>query len=99
MDYIKASKVVYLEGYLWDQPRAKKAFVKAATRPSGGRKVSLTLSDAFCVGRHREEFLDLIENHVDILFANESEILSLYQVDDFDEALAAGHAASARSPR
>jgi sugar/nucleoside kinase (ribokinase family) len=88
MDYITSSKVVYLEGYLWDQPRAKKAMRDAAIKAQqAGVKVSLTLSDAFCVARFRDEFLELAEKHVDILFANESEILSLYQVDRFDDAL------------
>ena len=88
MDYITSSKVVYLEGYLWDQPRAKKAMREAAVKAhDAGVKVSLTLSDAFCVARFRDEFLELAEKHVDILFANESEILSLYQVDNFDDAL------------
>jgi sugar/nucleoside kinase (ribokinase family) len=88
MDYISASKVVYLEGYLWDQPRAKQAMRDAALRAqASGVKVSLTLSDSFCVARYRDEFLDLAEKHVDILFANEGEILSLYQTDDFDTAL------------
>jgi sugar/nucleoside kinase (ribokinase family) len=88
MDYITSSKVLYLEGYLWDQPRAKKAMRDAAVRArEAGAKVSLTLSDAFCVARFRDEFLDLAENLVDILFANESEILSLYQVSSFDDAV------------
>jgi len=88
MDYITSSKVVYLEGYLWDQPRAKKAMRDAAIKAKeAGAKVSLTLSDAFCVARFRDEFIDLAEKHVDILFANESEILSLYQVERFDDAL------------
>ncbi|HLG55235.1 MAG TPA: adenosine kinase [Vicinamibacterales bacterium] len=88
MDYIASSKVVYLEGYLWDQPRAKKAMRDAAIKAhDGGVKVSLTLSDAFCVGRFREEFLELAEEYVDILFANETEILSLYQTANFDDAL------------
>jgi sugar/nucleoside kinase (ribokinase family) len=88
MDYVTGSKVVYLEGYLWDQPRAKAAMRDAAIKAhDAGVKVSLTLSDAFCVARFRDEFLELAEKHVDILFANESEILSLYQVDDFDAAL------------
>jgi sugar/nucleoside kinase (ribokinase family) len=88
MDYITSSKVVYLEGYLWDQPRAKKAMRDAAIKAhDAGVKVSLTLSDAFCVARFRDEFIDLAEKHVDILFANESEILSLYQVERFDDAL------------
>jgi sugar/nucleoside kinase (ribokinase family) len=88
MGYITSSKVLYLEGYLWDQPRAKKAMRDAAIKAQqSGVKVSLTLSDAFCVARFRDEFLDLLEHHVDILFANESEILSLYQVENFDDAL------------
>jgi sugar/nucleoside kinase (ribokinase family) len=88
MNYIGASKVLYLEGYLWDQPRAKNAMREAAFKAQkAGVKVSLTLSDSFCVARFREEFLELVENHVDILFANESEILSLYQVETFDDAL------------
>ena len=89
MDHIAASKVVYMEGYLWDLPAAKKAMLDAAMKArESGVKVSLTLSDSFCVGRFRDEFLDLAEKHVDILFANESEILSLYQTDNFDEAVA-----------
>jgi len=88
MDYITASKVVYLEGYLWDQPRAKEAMRGAALKAAqAGTKVSLTLSDAFCVARFRSEFLELAEKHVDILFANESEILSLYETSSFDEAV------------
>jgi sugar/nucleoside kinase (ribokinase family) len=86
--YIESAEVLYLEGYLWDQPRAKQAMRDAAVRAkTAGVKVSLTLSDAFCVARFRDEFLDLAENYVDILFANESEILSLYQVERFDDAL------------
>jgi sugar/nucleoside kinase (ribokinase family) len=85
---IEASEVVYLEGYLWDQPPAKEAFLRAAAiAAAAGRKVALTLSDRFCVERHRAEFLDLVERHVDILFANEEEIKALYEVDDFDSAL------------
>ncbi|UUX52148.1 adenosine kinase [Nisaea acidiphila] len=87
-DRIAASKVVYLEGYLFDPPEAKKAFVEAAkqTHASGG-KVSLTLSDPFCVDRHRDAFMELVDHHIDILFANEQELLSLYQTEDFDDAL------------
>ena len=88
IDYITSSTVVYLEGYLWDQPRAKQAMREAAIKAhAAGVKVSLTLSDSFCVDRYRSEFLDLPEHHVDILFANEAEILSLYRVSTFDEAL------------
>ena len=87
-ELISKSAVTYLEGYLWDPPSAKKAFLKAAkAAEAAGRKVSLSLSDPFCVDRHRDEFVDLINNHVDILFANEDEIKSLYQVESFDEAL------------
>jgi sugar/nucleoside kinase (ribokinase family) len=80
--------IVYLEGYLWDPPQAKEAFVRAANIARGaGRQVALTLSDAFCVDRHRDSFLELIKRDVDILFANEAEIKSLYQADGFDDAL------------
>ncbi|WP_430396872.1 adenosine kinase [Ferrovibrio sp.] len=82
------AKVTYLEGYLWDQPRAKEAMRKAMRLAhEAGNKVALTLSDAFCVERHRAEFQYLVEHAVDILFANESEIVSLYQSSDFDGAL------------
>jgi sugar/nucleoside kinase (ribokinase family) len=89
-DTIKGSKVVYLEGYLWDPPRAKEAFLQAARIAHGAdRKVALTLSDSFCVERHRASFRDLVENHIDILIANEAEICSLWQMDSFDAALQA----------
>ena len=85
---IADAQVTYLEGYLWDPPAAKNAFRKAAKAArEAGRKVALTLSDSFCVERHRDEFLDLVRHEVDILFANEAEIKSLYQVDNFDDAL------------
>jgi len=93
-DEIAAAQVTYLEGYLWDPPAAKEAFLKAAAiAHDKGRQVSLSLSDAFCVERHRGDFLELISGHVDILFANEDEINSLYQADEFDAALQAvrGH--------
>ena len=85
---IARAKITYLEGYLWDRPAAKNAF-RQATRAAhkADRKVALSLSDPFCVDRWRAEFRDLVEVEVDILFANEEEIMSLYQVDDFDEAL------------
>jgi sugar/nucleoside kinase (ribokinase family) len=87
---IEGAQVTYLEGYLFDPPRAKAAFQKAAEiAHAAGRKVSLTLSDAFCVERYRGEFRALIEGHVDILFANEAEITALYETKDFDQALAA----------
>jgi len=87
---IARSKAVYLEGYLWDPPRAKEAMLKAANvaHKHGGR-VALSLSDAFCVGRHRAEFGRLIEDHVDILFANEDEILSLTETESFEAAMSA----------
>jgi sugar/nucleoside kinase (ribokinase family) len=86
---IEASQIVYLEGYLFDQPQAKAAFRQAvAIASKAGRKVALTLSDGFCVDRHRAEFLDLIRSGVGILFANESEITSLYETRSFDEAAA-----------
>jgi sugar/nucleoside kinase (ribokinase family) len=86
---VAASAVLYLEGYLWDPKSAKEAFVKAATiAHQAGRQVALTLSDSFCVGRYRDEFLDLMRNGtVDLIFANEAELGSLYQTADFDAAL------------
>jgi sugar/nucleoside kinase (ribokinase family) len=87
---IAASSVIYLEGYLWDPKSAKEAFVKASTiAHQAGRQVALTLSDSFCVDRYRGEFLDLMKNGtVDLVFANEAELRSLYQTPDFDGALA-----------
>jgi sugar/nucleoside kinase (ribokinase family) len=85
---IAAAQVTYLEGYLWDQPAAKRAFILAAELAhSHGRQVGLSLSDPFCVDRHRGDFLRLVEHHVDILFANEDEVVSLYQEHAFDAAL------------
>ena len=86
---IAAAAVIYLEGYLWDPPHAKEAFVKAAAiAHKAGRRVALTLSDAFCVDRYRAEFLGLIrKGTVDIVFANEHELRSLYQTADFDTAV------------
>ena len=85
---VESSAVTYLEGYVWDPPAAKEAVRRAAAiAHRADRRVALTLSDPFCVERHREEFLELIENDVDILFANEHEITMLYQVETFDEAL------------
>jgi len=93
-ELIAGSQVTYLEGYLWDPPRAKEAFLKAAgAAHAAGRKVSLSLSDSFCVHRHHDEFMDLVANHVDILFANEHEIGALYGTDDIAVAVEAvkGH--------
>ncbi len=88
---VKASAITYLEGYLWDPPAAKQAFLKAADiAHAAGRKVALTLSDAFCVDRYRDEFLDLIRKKtVDIVFANQHELTSLYQTADFETAVIA----------
>lgn len=86
-DLIKSSKVTYLEGYLFDPPRAKEAFFKASEiAEKAGQRVALSLSDGFCVDRHRDDFLKFIKKHVDILFANEDEIKALYEVDDFANA-------------
>ena len=88
---IGAAEIVYLEGYLWDPPHAKEAFRKAARMAhEAGRDVALTLSDAFCVERYRAEFLDLIRTRtVDLIFANERELRSLYETADFDTAVGA----------
>jgi adenosine kinase len=88
-EQIASASITYLEGYLWDPKDAKEAFVKAATLAhKAQRKVALTLSDAFCVGRYRSEFLDLIRKRtVDLIFANEAELTSLYETPDFDAAL------------
>jgi sugar/nucleoside kinase (ribokinase family) len=86
---ISSAAIVYLEGYLWDPPHAKEAFLKAAAiAHAGGRSVALSLSDAFCVDRYRAEFLHLIRSHtVDLVFANEHELHSLYETSDFDAAV------------
>ena len=90
---VAAAQVTYVEGYLWDPPEAKKAVLKAFDAAhAAGRQVSITLSDSFCVDRYREEFRALIRDKVDILFANEAEIKSLYRVESFDKALAAARA-------
>jgi sugar/nucleoside kinase (ribokinase family) len=87
-DLIAAAEVTFLEGYLWDAPGAQEAFRYAAEQAQAARRrVALTLSDAGAVERHRDTFLDLINGAVDILFANEAEITTLYEVDSFDDAL------------
>ncbi|MBO22328.1 MAG: adenosine kinase [Rhodospirillaceae bacterium] len=87
-ELIARAQVTYLEGYLWDREAAKAAFHRAAGfAHAHDRMVSLSLSDPFCVDRHRESFRELVRDHVDILFANEDEITSLYEVDDFDAAV------------
>ena len=86
---VRASRIVYLEGYMWDRPAAKAAFQKAAEiARQGGHRVALTLSDSFCVDRFRGEFIDLMRRGlVDTLFANSDEVLSLYQTPYFAEAV------------
>jgi sugar/nucleoside kinase (ribokinase family) len=99
---VASAAVTYLEGYVWDPPAAKEAVRRAAAiAHRADRLVALTLSDPFCVERHREEFLALIERDIDILFANEHEITMLYEVDTFDEALhhVRGHCAIAALTR
>ncbi|WFU09004.1 adenosine kinase [Rhizobium sp. CB3090] len=88
-DVVADAKVTYFEGYLWDPPRAKEAIRECARiAHANGREMSMTLSDSFCVGRYRDEFLDLMRSGtVDIVFANRDEALSLYETDDFDKAL------------
>jgi len=88
-DIIKDSQVTYLEGYLFDPPEAKKAFHLAAkVAHDAGRQLALTLSDVFCVNRHRSEFIELIKNEVDILFANQNELMALYETRDLGDAVA-----------
>lgn len=102
---IKAARITYLEGYLFDPPHAQEAFRRAARiAHEAGNKVAITLSDPFCVERHRDAFLDFIRAEADILFANEHEILTLYKTEDFAEAATAvrgdvGFAALTRSRR
>jgi sugar/nucleoside kinase (ribokinase family) len=92
-ELITDARVTFLEGYLFDRPEAKEAYWKASrVAHDAGRLVALTLSDTFCVVRHRDAWRDLVADQVDILFANEHEALALYEVDTFDEALAAARA-------
>jgi sugar/nucleoside kinase (ribokinase family) len=94
LSMVRQTKVLYLEGYLWDAEAAKKAFLAAAAEVKAHEgEVALSLSDPFCVDRHRTSFLELVEGHVDILFANEEEIKSLYLTDSFEQAtdLVRGH--------
>jgi sugar/nucleoside kinase (ribokinase family) len=89
-DIVGAARITYLEGYLFDPPQAQRAFRKAAAvAHAAGHQVALSLSDPFCVERHRAAFRDLVDGHVDILFANEAEICSLYETEDFAAAAAA----------
>ncbi len=101
-EVIQRGRVLYLEGYLFDPPEAQEAFrVAAQIAHDAGRTVSLTLSDSFCVDRHRDAFVDLVRNHVDLVFANEDEICSLFEVDEFDAAVGElrGHGAIAALTR
>ena len=84
---IKKGEIVFLEGYLWDEGDPKKAFEKAI---KNSNKVAMSLSDQFCVDRHKTNFLDLVKNKLDITFANEQEILSLIDAKNFDEAISFG---------
>ena len=86
---VAAARILYIEGYLWDEEQAKQASRKAiaAVKGAGGR-VALSLSDSFCVGRFRDEFLQLLDRDVNILFANEDEAKALFQVEDFDGVIA-----------
>ncbi|HEY7551612.1 MAG TPA: adenosine kinase [Hyphomicrobiaceae bacterium] len=86
-ELIRSARILYLEGYLFDRPEAKAAFRQAADiAAKAGRQVALTLSDPFCVDRHRAEFLELVRRSVDILFANEAEVTSLYETASFEAA-------------
>ena len=90
LELVASAQVLYLEGYLWDEPDAKDAIRHAArSAHRAGNRVAFTLSDGFCVDRHRAEFLELVEHDVDVLFANEAEIIALYEVGEFDDALQA----------
>jgi sugar/nucleoside kinase (ribokinase family) len=87
-DLIKASQIVYLEGYLFDSPSGREAFAKACEiARQAGRKTAITLSDSFVVDRWRDDLMAFIERHIDLVFANESELLAMFQTDDFFKAL------------
>ena len=87
-EVIAKAGITYLEGYLWDSPSAKAALMKAADiSHANNKRVSLTLSDPLCVERHRAEFREFVLDHIDILFANEAEVKSLYEIDDFGAAM------------
>ncbi len=87
LDQVAQARILYLEGYLWDSDAAKRAFIAAAeVMKAAGGQVALSLSDAFCVERHRDSFLELVNGYVDVLFANEMEITALYRVNSFEEA-------------
>ena len=83
-DAIKQSEIILLEGYLWDEGEPKKAFDKAI---NNANKVAMSLSDKFCVDRHKPQFLDLVKNRLNLVFANEEEIMSLIDTNNFDEVI------------
>ncbi len=83
-DAIKKSEIIFLEGYLWDEGEPKKAFDKAINK---AKKVAMSLSDLFCVDRHKPHFLDLVKNKIDITFANEQEMTSLIEAQNFNEVI------------
>ena len=87
VDVVKKSDIIFLEGYLWDEGAPKKAFNKAI---SNSKKVAMSLSDQFCVDRHKSDFLDLVKNNLDIIFANESEMMSLINTKNFNEVISFG---------
>ena len=87
IEVVKESKMIFLEGYLWDEGEPKKAFEKAI---NNANKVAMSLSDQFCVDRHKSHFLDLVKNKLDITFANEQEIISLINAKKFDEVIEFG---------
>ena len=84
VDFIKQSEIIFLEGYLWDEGEPKKAFEKAI---KSANKVAMSLSDQFCVDRHKQHFLDLVKNKLDITFANEQEMMSLIEAKNFEEII------------
>jgi sugar/nucleoside kinase (ribokinase family) len=87
-DTVASAQYVFVEGYLWEEPSAKAAILRAAELAhAAGRQVAFTTSDSFCVERNRTEFRALVRDSVDVLFANEDEITSLYETDDFDEVI------------
>ena len=87
IDIIKSSEIIFLEGYLWDEGEPKKAFEKAI---NNSQKVAMSLSDQFCVDRHKPHFLDLVKNKLDITFANEQEMMSLINASSFEEVVSFG---------
>ena len=87
VDAIKKSEIIFLEGYLWDEGEPKKAFEKAI---NNGNKIAMSLSDQFCVDRHKLNFLNLVKNELDIIFANESEIMALLGTKNFSEVISFG---------